>query len=354
MSFPQPSEHSFRAFFEGSPGLYVVLDPEFHVVALSDPYARAVRLARAEMLGRSLFEIFPNNPGVPNGNTMVKLRESLERVRLTKAPDQMKVQKYDLPKETGEGSDEKYWSPKNIPLLNAAGELTHILHCVEDVTDYVLLQIADRRQAETLELSQLRTREMGSEIFLRSQELFQTQESLKKAEDSERRLRALADSIPQLVWMSRPDGVVLWYNRRWFEYTGTTQEEMDHGGLVHVHDPVYLPKVAARWKEATEKGEPTEMEFPLRRHDGQFRWFLTRVVPMRDDSGKIVSWFGTNTDIDDQKKAAEQLRDAGPGMSFSRSLPMSSKPRSPRSSSSCRWPGGARVACRTGLHLPWR
>ncbi len=128
--------------------------------------------------------------------------------------------------------------------------------------------------------------------------------------ESEEKLRLMADTIPQLAWMARPDGHIFWYNRRWYEYTGTTPEQMEGWGWQSVHDPDVLPKVLERWKGSIASGEPFDMVFPLRGVDRQFHPFLTRVNPLRDENGRILYWFGTNTDISDIKRMEEALRDA--------------------------------------------
>ncbi len=123
-------------------------------------------------------------------------------------------------------------------------------------------------------------------------------------------LRLLVDNIPELCWMALPDGHIDFYNRRWFDYTGTTLEEMRGWGWEKVHDPSVLPEVLERWKASIASGEPFEMEFPLRGADGAFRWFLTRIVPLRDAAGRIVRWFGTNTNIDEERRLRRELRKA--------------------------------------------
>jgi PAS domain S-box-containing protein len=128
--------------------------------------------------------------------------------------------------------------------------------------------------------------------------------------ESEERLRALVNSVPQLAWMAEANGHIFWYNQRWYEYTGTTPELMEGGGWQSVHDPEMLPRVMERWKTCLQTGIEFEMEFPLRGADGVFRWFLTRVSPLRDAQGHVIRWFGTNTDVDDLRKAREALRDA--------------------------------------------
>jgi PAS domain S-box-containing protein len=127
-------------------------------------------------------------------------------------------------------------------------------------------------------------------------------------QESEEQFRTLADSIPQLAWMAESVGSITWYNHRWYEYTGTTPEQMTGWGWQAVHDPEILPAVLKKWKIALSKGERFEMIFPLRGADGTYRQFLTQAMPLRDAQGHVVRWFGTNTDITDQLRAEEALR----------------------------------------------
>lgn len=126
--------------------------------------------------------------------------------------------------------------------------------------------------------------------------------------ESEERFHTMANSIPQLAWMAHADGFIFWYNRRWYEYTGTTPEQMEGWGWQSVHDPEVLNEVLIRWQEAIATGQSFDMEFPLRGADGQFRTFLTRVQPLKDAQGRVVRWFGTNTDVDELKSLEEALR----------------------------------------------
>lgn len=121
--------------------------------------------------------------------------------------------------------------------------------------------------------------------------------------ESEKQLRILVDSIPQLAWMAEPDGFIFWYNHPWYEYTGTTPDQMKGWGWKSVHSEEMLPQVIERWNRSIATGEPFEMEFPLKGADGEFRWFLTRVNPLRDSQGNITRWFGTNTDIHENRIA---------------------------------------------------
>ncbi len=128
--------------------------------------------------------------------------------------------------------------------------------------------------------------------------------------ESEERFRTLADNISQLAWMADETGSIFWYNRRWYEYTGTTLEQMKGWGWRSVHDPAELPRVEARFRQAVAEGKPWEDTFPLRRSDGEYRAHLSRAMPLRDAEGRIVRWFGTNTDVEDQRRQAEELRRA--------------------------------------------
>lgn len=123
-----------------------------------------------------------------------------------------------------------------------------------------------------------------------------------------RQFEQIANSIPQLAWMAAPDGDIYWYNDRWYAYTGTTPAQMAGWGWEQVHDPQMLPVVLERWRHSLGTGEPFEMEFPLRGADGRFRLFLTRVLPLRDTTGVIVRWFGTNTDVQYRRDAERALQ----------------------------------------------
>ena len=125
--------------------------------------------------------------------------------------------------------------------------------------------------------------------------------------ESEVRFLTMANSIPQLAWMAEPDGSIFWFNQRWYDYTGTTAEQTKGWDWQNVHDPEILPKVLDRWKTAIAEGTPFDMEFPLRAADGHFGIFLTRIVPLKDAEGRVVRWFGTNTDISERKRAEVQL-----------------------------------------------
>lgn len=128
----------------------------------------------------------------------------------------------------------------------------------------------------------------------------------KKIEESEELFHTLANSISQLAWIANADGWIYWYNQRWYDYTGTMLEDMQGWGWGKVHHPDHIEKVVSEVKKLWQTDEPFELTFPLKSKDGVYKWFLTRVYPIKNAEGKVIQWIGTNTDIDDQKKALEQ------------------------------------------------
>jgi PAS domain S-box-containing protein len=130
------------------------------------------------------------------------------------------------------------------------------------------------------------------------------QEAVKQAED---RIRLVIDTIPTMAWTLQPDGAVDFVNQRWMEYTGLSLEEAikDSKRIVHPED---LPRAVEKWNPSMAAGNPGEDEMRLRRADGEYRWFLVRVAPLRDEQGKIVKWYGASSDIEDRKRAEMQSR----------------------------------------------
>ena len=126
-------------------------------------------------------------------------------------------------------------------------------------------------------------------------------------EDSELRFRALADNIPQLAWMAGSDGEPFWFNQRWYEFIGMTPEELGKLDRTTLQHPDHVDRVRAKWREEIASGQRWEDVFPLRGKDGQYRWFLSRAQPIRNAAGEVTMWFGTNTDVTQQREHEEQI-----------------------------------------------
>lgn len=155
------------------------------------------------------------------------------------------------------------------PVRNAAGEIVAASKIARDITE----RLAIRRQFE----------------------------------EREAEFRMLADNIAQLAWIAGPDGAISWYNRRWYEFTGTTLEEMQGWGWKAVHRPDLVEQIARRYHDCVARGEPWEDTFPLRGADQEYRWFLSRAVPIHDAAGRVTRWFGTNTDITDRLDSQRRI-----------------------------------------------
>jgi diguanylate cyclase (GGDEF)-like protein/PAS domain S-box-containing protein len=163
-----------------------------------------------------------------------------------------------------------YFLSRGVPVLNASGKVREWIGSSLDVTE--------RKRAE---------------------------EALR---ESEERFHTLADNIAQLAWMADETGWVFWFNKRWFDYTGTNLEEMRGWGWTKVHYPEHVGRIEEKFLKSFEKGEAWEDTFLLRSREGNYRWFLCRVIPIRDEQGKVVRWFGTKTDITDRKRMEEEIR----------------------------------------------
>jgi PAS domain S-box-containing protein len=141
-------------------------------------------------------------------------------------------------------------------------------------------------------------------------DIHQRKQAEALAREQDQQWRHMIDSIEPLAWMADERGDIFWYNRRWYEYTGTTLQQVEGWGWQSVHDPKKLPEVMEQWTASIRTGEPFEMIFPLRGADGVFRSFLTRIAPVRDSNGRVMRWFGTNTNVDTLRKEQDLLKES--------------------------------------------
>lgn len=149
-------------------------------------------------------------------------------------------------------------------------------------------------------------RVLAADVMMRMSDSRTTAVSRAAISDSEGRFRTLADTMPQMVWSTLPDGFHDYYNARWYEFTGVPAGSTDGEGWNDMFHPADQDRARRLWQHSLQTGDPYQIEYRLRRHDGQYRWTLGRALPIRDDSGAIVRWFGTCTDIHEQKEASEE------------------------------------------------
>ncbi|MFB2878860.1 PAS domain S-box protein [Floridanema aerugineum] len=253
----QRSEAILQAFIAASPITLALFDRELRFIYANEALAKTNGLPLSEHWGKTLWEVVPQM--APQFAPMLlRIMETQEPVLNVKFSGEVRPGVF------------RSTIANHYPVCLPNGEVIGVGVAVMDVTDLALAQ----------------------------QELM----------ESEERFRTLADNISQFAWMADESGWLFWYNQRWLDYTGTTLEEMEGWGWQKVHHPDHLERVVKKFRYCIETGEPWEDTFPLRSKDGQYRWFLSRAVPVRNAQGKVLRWFGTNTDITDRQQAEEALR----------------------------------------------
>jgi PAS domain S-box-containing protein len=249
-------EQNLRRLTDAAPVAIALFDREMRYLAASQRFRSDYGVSNRELVGHSHYQIFPEIP---------EHWREIHRRCLAGAVERNAGERFERP------DGRVQWVRWEIqPWYQPSGEVGGIVLFSEDLTE-------QRRVDQALV-------------------------------ESETQFRALANAIPQLCWMAKADGWIFWYNQRWYDYTGTTPEQMEGWGWQSVHDSRVLPNVMDRWKTSIETGEPFEMVYPLRAANGEFHPFLTRIVPVRGGDGKVAQWFGTNTDITAQLATESALR----------------------------------------------
>ena len=246
----QPQSNQVTRVLESITDAFFTVDAEWRFIYVNREAERILRRSRAELIGQTLWSEYPEVVG-----------DVFEREYRRAVAEQRTVE------------FEAYYEPLDIWVNVRA-------HPSPEGLSVYFHDVSDRKAAE------------------------------KRLRESERNFRVLANSIPQLVWMADASGWIFWYSDRWYEYTGTTLEQMQGWGWQAVHHPDHVQRVVERIRHAFESGEPWEDTFPLRSRTGEFRWFLSRAEPIRDSAGNVLRWFGTNTDVTDQRRSEEALRES--------------------------------------------
>src|SRR5918998_3867872 len=309
-----PMSHSaqdrdYQSVFDAAPGNYLLLSSDFTIVGVNQSYLNATMTRREDIVGRGLFEIFPDNPEDPQADGVRKLRASLERVVADRQPDRMQVQKYDLrrPESEGGGFEERYWSPLNTPVLDERGAVRYIIHWVEDVTEFLRLRQQMLEQDVKREDVESRGRNIEAEVFLRGEAI----EVHRRLTEAARHYQFLTDLVPQLIWTADAVGVPDFFNSRWTDFSHIEREQLLRDGWQQLVHPEDRTRTVEQWTEATRTGSDCyQIQHRLRSHDGSYRWMLTTAQPYRDAEGQILKWFGSTTDIHDKVMADERLQQA--------------------------------------------
>jgi len=385
--------------FDMLPEQYVVFEPsgaDFKMTAASEAYLKITGKTRDEVVGKNLFEVFPDTSDLALESGKGELQISLEKVLKSAQPDSTGVIRYDIADHKG-NMVRRFWQATHYPIMKD-GVCVAIIQSTVDVTNTVdaneQLKLATMKLEEAVVTGlvgswswdikkDIVTADKGLanlfgvpieqaiagmpiDIFiksiyvddqkkvislitevLKSGNEFESEyrtvnadgeirwviargrverddngdpvsfpgvmidiTSRKQAEEdlkeSEERFRFMADTMPQLVWITRPDGYHEYYNRHWYEYTGTAEGTTDGEGwnnLFHIDDRAYAQKV---WKQSLKTGEPYEIKYRLyHKQTNSYRWVIGRALPHKNDQGEIMKWYGTCTDIDDSIKEIE-------------------------------------------------
>ena len=267
-----PVDH-YRLLFEASPTPFLVLTPEFKIVAVSDSYLRATMTRRHDIVGRGLFEVFPDNPNDAAATGVQNLRKSLNKVLSARQPDEMAIQKYDVrrPAEEGGAFEERYWSPLNTPVFNDKGEITYIVHRVEDVTE------------------RMRTREALRE--------------------SDEHLRLLVNSVRDYaILMLDPSGQVASWNQGAERIKGYNANEIvgRHFSCFYPPEDVQNGKPEHELQRAIAEGRYEEEGWRIRKGGSRF-WADVVITALKDGTGKLRGFSKITRDASERKKAQLQI-----------------------------------------------
>ena len=249
-----------------SPSAIFLKDRDGRFITINAPLEKMLKTSRDELKGKTDYDLFPKEVA-----DLYRAHDA--QVMATREPIQVE-EAATLP------DGHHFFLANKFPLVAADGQLYGVGAISHDITE--------RKRAEEIE------RQRAEEALRLSEEEF----------------HSLAEAMPQIVWATRPDGWNIYFNQQWVDYTGMTMEESyGHGWNTPFH-PDDKQRAWKAWQRATQHNERYSLECRLRRHDGVYRWWLIRGVPMFGSSGEILKWFGTCTDIEDLKHAEAALQQA--------------------------------------------
>jgi len=256
---------ALRLIYDTAPIGLAVLSPDCRYLQINQRLTDICGISVEDHLGRSVRDCVP------------ALADAVEGIVRSIMSTGEPIAGIEVGSQRADRTEERWWVTYWHPLRNRKGEIVGVNVAAEEVTE--------RKRAEAV--------------------LAANDKALR---ESETRFRELADNISQFAWTADASGWIYWYNKRWHDYTGTTLEDMQGWDWQKVHHPGHVDRVVERIRRCFETGTPWEDTFPLRGKDGTYRWFLSRALPIRNEAGDVVRWFGTNTDVTEQIEAEDALR----------------------------------------------
>jgi PAS domain S-box-containing protein len=256
---------TLRLIYDTAPIGLAVLSPDCRYLQINQRLTDICGISVEDHLGRSVRDCVP------------ALADAVEGIVRSIMSTGEPIAGIEVGSQRADRTEERWWVTYWHPLRDRKGEIVGVNVAAEEVTE--------RKRAEAV--------------------LAANDKALR---ESELRFRELADNISQFAWTADASGWIYWYNKRWHDYTGTTLEDMQGWDWQKVHHPEHVDRVVERIRRCFETGTPWEDTFPLRGKDGNYRWFLSRALPIRNEAGDVVRWFGTNTDVTEQIEAENALR----------------------------------------------
>ena len=256
---------ALQLIYDTAPIGLAVLSPDCRYLQLNQRLTEICGISVEDHLGRSVRDCVP------------ALADAVEGIVRSIMNTGEPVSGIEVASQRADKIEDRSWVTYWHPLRDPTGEIIGVNVAAEEITE--------RKRAEAV--------------------LAVNDKALR---ESELRFRELADNISQFAWTADASGWIYWYNKRWHDYTGTTLEDMEGWDWQKVHHPEHVDRVVERIRRSFETGAPWEDTFPLRGKDGTYRWFLSRALPIRNEAGDVVRWFGTNTDVTEQIEAENALQ----------------------------------------------
>jgi PAS domain S-box-containing protein len=253
-----PQQPALQLIYDTAPIGLAFLSPDCRYLQINQRLTEICGISVADHLGRSVRDCVP------------ALAEAVEGIVGSIMATGEPVIGIEVAGQRADQADERFWVTYWHPLRSPSGEIVGVNVVAEEITE--------RKRAE------------------------------RALRESEVRFRELANNISQFAWTADANGWIYWYNKRWHDYTGKTIEDTEGWGWQKVHHPEHVKRVVGRIKESFESGTPWEDTFPLRGADGNYRWFLSRALPIHNEAGEVVRWFGTHTDITSQIETEKALQ----------------------------------------------